>query len=416
MRAFAATGDRHGALRQYERMDRALRRELGVGPGGDATRLRDELLAATATGPVPHAADGTAELIGRERELGAIDGALREAAAGPSRTVVVSGPAGIGKTALVQAAEATASARGFRVGHGTASAIAGAWPYAPVLEAFADLCRRHPALLDGLADTYREEIDRALAATATWSGESSHQRLFVAAAELLRLAGTTHGVLLVIDDLHDADEASLRLLHYLVRAAHRDKVVVLLAHRPAGEDGPFREVRRALVGRHGAIELELGPLSPASTRALVARHVDDPDDALLEHIEALAAGVPFAVEELARRAARHPGDGWRADASVIGGVPPRAREVLQRVAVVGTTFDTDEFVALSGVGDSAWPSWAPHRLGSAITCSRPGRPRAPSRRCCSQPRRPEPSARIATPWSSWSPSGRWRPGRIGPGC
>ena len=64
----------------------------------------------------------------------------------------------------------------------------GPWPYAPVLEALGDLCRKHPSLLDGLDDNYRQELDRALSAReVSWSGESAHQRLFVAAAELLRL-------------------------------------------------------------------------------------------------------------------------------------------------------------------------------------------------------------------------------------
>ena len=68
--------------------------------------------------------------------------------------------------------------------------------------------------LDGLDDVYRLEIDRALSGRdMTWTGEttpitahvwgareSGHQRLFVAAAELIRLAATGHGLLLVVDD------------------------------------------------------------------------------------------------------------------------------------------------------------------------------------------------------------------------
>ncbi len=353
MRRFAAAGDRHGALRQYERMDRALRNELGVGPGPDAVRLRDELLAGLA-GPAP--ADTTegaesAAVLGRERELASIGAALNAAASGSVRVVVLSGPPGIGKTALLDAAGEAATARGFKTGHASAAAIAGAWPYAPVLEALADLCRRHVALLDGLADVYREEIDRALTATGSWTGESSHQRLFVATAELLRLAGATSGVLLSIDDAHEADDASLRLLHYLIRAVHHDRVVVLLAHRPAPATGPLADFRHALVGRHGAVELELGPIDLATTRQLIARHVADPPEELIDRIDALAGGNPFAVEELARRAAGGAASGGL-DPTVIGGVPPSVRTALQRVAVVGTTFDTDEFVALSALSEA----------------------------------------------------------------
>ena len=96
------------------------------------------------------------------------------------------------------------------------------------------MCRRHPTLLDGLPDHHREEIDRALAgAEISWTGGSSHQRLFVAAAELVRLASATNGLLLTIDDVHDADDASLRLLHYIARSTPRP-AGVHRARPPAG--------------------------------------------------------------------------------------------------------------------------------------------------------------------------------------
>ena len=125
-----------------------------------------------------------------------------------------------------------AGQRGWRVGKGTASEVEGPWPYAPVLEALSDLCRRHPALLDGLADEFRSELERALSGQdVPWTGESGHQRLFVAAAELMRLAAAGRGLLLVVDDVHEADEASLRLLHYLSRCAVSEPVLIVVAHR-----------------------------------------------------------------------------------------------------------------------------------------------------------------------------------------
>ncbi len=82
--------------------------------------------------------------------------------------------------------------------------------YSPLLDAVADLCRRQPALLEGLTDLYRQEIDRVLAGVeATWSGRNTHQRLFVAVGELLRLAPATRSAVLAIDDVQDADEATL---------------------------------------------------------------------------------------------------------------------------------------------------------------------------------------------------------------
>src|SRR4029079_17853060 len=122
----------------------------------------------------------------------------------------ISGPAGVGKTAVLGWLERHGAATGMRVGSGAAAQIEGAWPYAPVLEAVADLCRRHPALLDGLDDALREEIERSLSGReTTWRAQSGDQRLFVAAAELLRLAAAgaraDHGV----GDAHPARQSTL---------------------------------------------------------------------------------------------------------------------------------------------------------------------------------------------------------------
>jgi DNA-binding SARP family transcriptional activator/tetratricopeptide (TPR) repeat protein len=345
MRRHAANGDRHAALRQFERLDRALCRELGVAPGREAVALRDRLLAEH---DVVAPRDGA--LVGRQHELAIVDGALLDAAAGRSRALIVVGPAGIGKTALLAAMTDRANELDLRVGHGTSAPVEGAWPYAPVVEALADVCRRHPTLLDGLPDRHREEIDRALAgAELPWEGGTSHQRLFVAAAELVRLASATNGLLLTIDDVHDADDASLRLLHYIARSTREQRVCIVLAHRPALANPALVETRDSLIGRHGATELELGPLDEAHVAVLVGRHVAEPQPELVEQIAALGRGSPFAVNELARRAANEPRWVHGLDANMIGGIAPSTREVLQRVAVVGSSFDTDEFVALSGM-------------------------------------------------------------------
>jgi len=343
MRRHAANGDRHAALRQFERLDRALCRELGVAPGREAVALRDRLLAEHDV-VVPR----DDALVGRQHELSIIDGALLDAAAGRSRALIIVGPAGAGKTALLTAMTDRAKELNLRVGHGTSAPVEGAWPYAPVVEALADVCRRHPTLLDGLPDRHREEIDRALAgAELPWTGGSSHQKLFVAAAELVRLASATNGLLLTIDDVHDADDGSLRLLHYIARSTRDQRVCIVLAHRPAPANAALMEARDSLIGRHGATELELGPLDDQQVAVLVSRHVTEPTSELVDQIAALGRGLPFAVNELARRAANEPRWVHGLDANMIGGIAPATREVLQRVAVVGSSFDTDEFVALS---------------------------------------------------------------------
>jgi DNA-binding SARP family transcriptional activator len=375
MREHAARGDRHAAIRQFERLDRTLRRELGVAPGPEVVAFRDRLVADRE----PTHRDDT--VVGRLRELSTIEQAILEATSGRGRTVFVSGPAGIGKTSLLTASRALSQTLGVSTGSGSAAPVEGAWPYAPVVEALADLCRRHPALLDELPNDHREEIDRALSgAEMKWNGASSHQRLFVAAAELIRLGSAEHGLLLTIDDLHDADDASLRLIHFIARSTRDHHVCIVLAHRLEPMSDTLAETRRSLLERHGAINLSIGPLEAADVAALVGRHLPEPSPEMVAQIHSRSRGVPFAVRELARRVTDEPDWAMALDAETIAGIPSSTRQVLQRVAVVGASFDTDEFVALSGqterdafehldralAADIIEPASAGYRFGHAL--------------------------------------------------
>ena len=336
-------GDHRAALRQFERMDAALRRELGVGPGQRALAVRDQILAAI---PEYHVESGQASLVGRSGELEQFERLLADAGRGGGRTVLVSGPPGVGKSAQLEWVSRRAERVGWRVGQGVAAAVEGAWPYAPVLDALADLCRRHPTLLDGLGDTYRQEIERALAgAELTWSGEGTHQRLFVAAAELLRLAASGTGLLLAVDDMHEADEASLRLLHYLARGISGERALIVVGHREGGRR--VEQIKGSLLRRNLAIHVPLRPLDRQGTDDLVRMHTADVSTTTLDHIWEVSGGLPFAVVEMARAPAT-------ATVRTLGALglsrlAVRTREALQRVAVIGISFDTDQFVALTGL-------------------------------------------------------------------
>jgi DNA-binding SARP family transcriptional activator len=343
MRAAADRGDVRGALRQYERMDQALRRELGTVPSAEAQHLRDRL-EAQLRGPSGASASEGRRLYGR-RDVGNL---LRErferAAAGHGTTLLFTGPPGVGKSTVLDLAESIAGRRGWRVGRGTASAVEGPWPYAPVLEALNNLCRRHHALLDGLDDAYREEIERALSGQdVSWSGESGHQRLFVAAAELVRLAAADHGLLLVVDDLHEADDASLRLLHFLSRCVMSEPVVIALAHRPLREQ-PARDVVESIVARGAGSQVRLPPLAEQATRQLIADRFPDIPARTVDRIWEASGGLPFTALELARsHAAGTP--------AVLSAIPAPVVSTFARLAVAGSTFSTDELLAVAGVDE-----------------------------------------------------------------
>ena len=199
-----------------------------------------------------------------------------------------------------------------RFGKGIAARIEGDWPYAPVLEALADLCRHHPTLLDGLDDILRDEIERALSGRQfSWDGQGAHQRLFVAAAELVRLAAAGSGAVLVVDDVHDADDASLRLLHYLARSTVTERLLIAVGHRPAVA-GVFADVRRSLLERGSGDRPRSGTVAPADAAALARAAHPGVDPVVLEAIYKGVRRVAVHVVEIARahgrrRAGGNPG-------------------------------------------------------------------------------------------------------------
>ena len=349
IRRLADRGDRRSAMRQFERLERGLRRELGVAPSTAALRLRDELLAPD--GAVPARRPVAAPLVGRDTERARIARLLDSARAGRGRVVFVDGAAGVGKTALLGWLEAVASAQRMRVGRGVCARIEGDWPYAPVLEALADLCRHHPTLLDGLGDAFRDEIERALSGRQfSWDGQGAHQRLFVATAELLRLAASGAGAVLVIDDAHHADDGSLRLLHYLARSTIGERLLIAVGHQPVVA-GALADVRRSLLERRSAAPIDLAPLGPGEAAALVRRHHPAAEPAVLDAIYQASGGLPFAVVELARSVAADRPASTRT--LLPAGLSEPALRALALAAVLGSTFDTDEFTGLTGLSDEA---------------------------------------------------------------
>ena len=343
MRASATRGDLRGAVRQYERMEQALQRELGIVPSAEAQQLRDRL-EAELRGPTDARRPARRRLYGR-REIGnLVRDRLDQAMGGHGSTLLFTGPPGVGKSAVLELTESLATRRGWRTGRGTASTVEGLWPYAPVLEALNNLCRKHHALLDGLDDAYRVEIERALSGRdVSWSGESSHQRLFVAVAELVRLAAAGHGLLVVLDDVHEADDASLRLLHYLSRCAMSEPVLIAVAHRPLREQ-PLRDVAESLIARGAGVQVALTPLSEQDTRQLIADRFPDLPTSSVEGIWTASGGLPFTALELARS------HGAGASA-VLSALPAPVISTFARTALLGSAFTTDELLAVSGVDE-----------------------------------------------------------------
>ncbi len=264
-------------------------------------------------------------LLEREQELDAVTAALDAAAAGRGGALIVEGPAGIGKTRLLDAARAAAPERGFRVLVARASPLERGFGFGivrgllePVLHA-ADPAER-AALLDGAARLAGPVLD---------PGEADPSPTFATLHGIYwLLAGMAERqpLLLAVDDAHWADGPSLRALHHLARRIEDLPVLLALTTRPPEPGSEDAELLDALRAEPTTTLVRPGPLS-ASASAVLVRQVfgGAVDDAFAAACHEASAGNPLLLGALSR--SLHEA-GIEPVASSVGAVQDRAPGIV----------------------------------------------------------------------------------------
>ncbi len=333
MRKAVDAGQRHVAIRLYERLRIALARELGVQPDVKTRALYDQSTAGVR--------GGDAVFVGREVELAEAAGMRRAVAEGRTSALVVRGPSGIGKSAFCREVAGRAHSDGWRV---ISVAAGGAGePYGPLGAIFDELLVEGRGALEGMPSRSRsilaELTPLAPPAPPLEGALTRHQ---VVATVQRALAVTSRGAptMLCVEDAHMLDEATADALHLLVAAGAGPVLVAL----PCRSEWIRTSLPHGIVelGRaDGALTVELGPLAEEAVAELVklAAPVPAPDEAVAQ-IVALAEGSPFFALELARTTAGAP-----------TGLPGTVRQaVLRGMAGLGST-ETDALAALAIAGD-----------------------------------------------------------------
>jgi DNA-binding SARP family transcriptional activator/tetratricopeptide (TPR) repeat protein len=299
MRAQADRGDRAAAVRQF----RTLREELAT-LGLTPEPATVELIAEISRGPaVQVGRPGRAVLVGREREVRLLERAVERAEDARGGMVALVGEPGVGKTRLAEAALGTAADRGWHVIRGSARPGEGATPYGPVVEALQPLRRERPDLPSQLPEGAAATLDALLPpARGDEDPGTPFGRHGVVAtiAELLGAAARERGLLLCLDDMHDADDATVGLVTYLTRSAAEHRLLILLCIRGGDERPTVAQLRSALTSQGIGVDLPVEPLDRAAVEALAQRAAGRRIPTETMHtIVASAAGNPLYAEELA---------------------------------------------------------------------------------------------------------------------
>jgi tetratricopeptide (TPR) repeat protein len=336
--------------------------------------------------------------VGRERELAELAGALDAARTGRGGLYLLSGEPGIGKTRLAERCADVAAARGFAVLWGRCWESGGAptyWPWVQVLRGAVQGCNA-PALLQAASrivahlGQFVPELAPDLPASG-WAPdlpfdtpEQARVVLFDAVQTVLATLASERPLLVILDDLHAADESSLLLLQYLARELQQSAALILATHRD-WEMHRAPAMRRLLGGLartsqhlplHGLAEPEVARFMEAGARGAVQPR------SLVSAVHRTTGGNPFFLQEVVRLLETR--GHYEAPPQPVDeplGVPLRVRETVRRrleslsgrcsamlpvAAVVGHEFDRVVLGQVCGVSSEPLLSLLDEAVGAGV--------------------------------------------------
>jgi DNA-binding CsgD family transcriptional regulator len=252
---------------------------------------------------------------GRSAELATLRSLWTETTADERRVALVAGEAGAGKTRLIREFAHEAAAGGATVLYGVCDPEL-AVPYQPVVEALDHLFRHtDAAALAGDLESMGGELVRlfpvlharglAIPAAPSADPETARHRLHTAVSGLLVNVSRHRPLVLILDDLHWADQSTMLLVRHLVRAAADARLLLIGGYRDTAPDlapavlDTLADLRRA----DGVTRLRLTGLQPAELIELVTEltdgHVDDVVG-VVDTLDEQTGGNPFLLGELWR--------------------------------------------------------------------------------------------------------------------
>lgn len=382
MRVHIRQGRRTAALRQYQLCVAALRRELGAEPETETKQLYQQLLRRHAPSPVATDASASrrqavvsqdagrlaaessthdAPIVGRGMELERLRAAVEDGWTGHGQVWLVTGEAGIGKTRLIEEIAGDVIRRGGRTIVGRCYESTQIFPFGPWVDALrSDSLALGGDMAGALPPVWRSELARLfpdVAGSALPPASDDFLRLFESVAQLFERLLAAQAIVLVLEDVHWADEMSLRLLAFLARRSTRRLAIVATAREEELLDAPALRLMVQELGREARLSgVKVPPLSRDDTVSLMRTLARRGSDAasgidLEEHVWAASEGNPLMVVETIRALEEGGRRGGPESAlplparvrEIVAGrlerLSPQSRHLAAVAAVIGRGFD-----------------------------------------------------------------------------
>jgi DNA-binding NarL/FixJ family response regulator len=319
-----------------------------------------------------------ANSIGREGPLHALVERLDDAVNGSGRVILLGGDAGVGKSRLVRDLKQEASAKKVRIIEGRCTSTESSVPYAPLMnalrfriakgegEAVAEMLGPLRAVLAPIFPQL-ESSESAEAAAAR-----ERQRPFELIFSVLERLASDEPMLLVLEDVHWADQTSLELLHHLAHRAPSLRMLILATYRSdeLHSAHPLRRLLGSMARDRVGEEMRLDPLSRDDTSEMLRCLLGvEPDPEFAGAIWRRSEGNPFFVEELVSVLAGFGDMTPNAEAAAIlersplpstvseavlerlTALGPSAIETMSAAAVIGRSFDFEDLRGVLGMSE-----------------------------------------------------------------
>ena len=287
--------------------------------------------------PMPSPLAGRPRFVGRETQLGVLKSAVAAAELGEPVIVLVAGEPGIGKTRLIRELDSQVSARGVWAACWEGDGAPAFWPWPQVVRAVGE----------GNEQAMADAIARLDGLGPTESGPDLRFQVFDAVANGLAAASADRPLMLVVDDLHWAEESTIRLLQFVARDPRPRRLAIVGTYRDTDLDSAHAlSVALPDLVRDG-LHLTLGGLGPRDVATLVTSMgtAGVESSGAVTRLHRQSGGNPFFLGELLQL--ERSGGGVDAAPPSVRAVVSRrlqrlsdtARDVLAAAAVLGGGVD-----------------------------------------------------------------------------